>query len=91
MGAQPFELPLRFSTLADFPREYLKDMSALIETRGLPEELSTRLRGELPQNYAALTERVEKLMNAFEVRTCPRYVRRDSDGPHHAIFVPPTY
>jgi hypothetical protein len=29
-------------------------------------------------------------MNAFELRTCPRYVR-DGEGPHHAIFVPPTY
>jgi hypothetical protein len=90
-GTQPFELPLRFSTLADFPREYLKDMSALIETRGLPEELTSRLRAELPENYAALTARVEKLMNAFQLQTCSRYVRRDGEGPYHAIFVPPTY
>lgn len=91
-GAQPFELPLRFSTLADFPREYLKDISALIETKGLPDELTSRLRSELPENYAALTARVERIMNTFDLQRCPRYVRRDSgEGPHHAIFVPPTY
>jgi hypothetical protein len=78
-GTQPIELPLRFSTLADFPREYLKDMSALIETKGLPEELTGRLKAELPQNYAALTARVEKLMNAFELpSSCAR--ARDTCG-----------
>ena len=90
-GAQPFELPLRFSTLADFPREYLKDMSALIETKGLPGEVADRLQKDLPQNYETLTARVEKIMNSFDARSCANYTRWGRDEARHAIFVPPTF
>jgi hypothetical protein len=90
-GGHPFEIPLKFTTVADFPKEYLRDMSALIETKGLPEELAERLKRELPQNYEKLSIRVEKLMSGFDPRRCPNYTRWSLDERHYAIFVPPTF
>jgi hypothetical protein len=81
-----FEIPMRISTLAGFPNEYLKEMSSLLETKGLPGETAQRLRKQIPESYDKLTDRVEQLVNGFDARACPRRVYRPA-----TIFVPPTF
>ncbi len=87
------EIPLRISTLADLPQEYLREMASLIETKGLPAEVANKLKNEVPQHYARLTTRVQMLMNDFDPRFCPRSVGRGAQTERYRniIFVPPTF
>ncbi len=87
------EIPLRISSLADLPQEYLKEMASLAETKGLPDEVANRLRKELPQNHARLTARVQTLMNDFDPAFCPRPAARrfQAERYYNIIFVPPTF
>jgi hypothetical protein len=66
----PIELPLRVSTVSNFPNEYLKDMTTFLQTKGLPEEVEKKLRGELAGNYDKLYARVQALLNSFDPRNC---------------------
>jgi hypothetical protein len=88
-----FEVPLRVSTIADLPNEYLKDMTSLLETKGLPVEISEKLKKELPQNYEKLKARVARLVNDFNPTVCAKLVaqRAPSSQSSAIIFVPPTY
>jgi hypothetical protein len=76
------ELPLRVSTVANVPNEYLKDMTALAEAPGMPREMAERLRREIPGNYDKLSARVRLLIGEFDPRGCYRqtmHQRRWSD------------
>lgn len=102
-GAKPsqkygFEVPLRVSAVADLPNEYLKEMSALLETKGLPPETAEKLKKDLPETYERLVARVDKLVNDFHPSVCPRVVaQRKRERVRSAIlalprsFVPPTF
>ena len=88
-----FDIPLRVSAVADVPKEYLKEMTAFIETKGLPDEVVNKLRKALPQDYERLAIRIERLMNSFDPEACAKQ-RRDwlrADRPRYPIFVPPTF
>jgi hypothetical protein len=87
------EIPLRISTLADLPQEYLREMASLIETKGLPDEVANRLKKEVPQHHARLTTRVQMLMNDFDPSFCPRSLGRrvQTERYKYIIFVPPTF
>ena len=85
-----FDVPLRVSPVASFPNEYLKDMTALVETKGIPAELAQKLRREMAGNYERLASRVQSMINRFNPGQCawPRpYERRRAE----TIFVPPTF
>jgi len=84
------EIPLRISTLTAFPNEYLKDVSALLETKGLPEEMAQKLKREVPETYEKLTARVGRLVNAYDPRACSRFVQWRPERSAN-IFIPPTY
>jgi hypothetical protein len=64
------EVSLRASTLADLPNEYLREMSALLQSKGLPDEVMQRLRKEVPGTYQTLTVRINKLVNEFDPKSC---------------------
>jgi hypothetical protein len=70
------EVLLRASTLADLPSEYLREMSALIEAKGLPDEVAQRLKKEVPGTYQKLTARISKLVSDFDPATCGVVARR---------------
>ena len=88
-----FEIPLRISTLSDFPNEYLKERIALLESRSLPGEVAEKLKKEVPETYEKLTNRIEKLVNAFDPTTCAKPAKRKNAtaGIGSIIFVPPTF
>jgi len=100
-GAKPgqkygFEVPLRVSAVADLPNEYLKEMSALLETKGLPEETAEKLKREVPETYQRLAARVDKLVNDFHPSVCPRaVVQRKKERVRQAAvlrsLMPPTF
>ena len=64
------EVSLRASTLADLPNEYLREMSALLQSKGLPDEVMNRLKKEVPGTYQTLTVRINKLVNEFDPNAC---------------------
>ena len=64
------EALLRVSTLADFPNEYLKGMSALLQAKGLPDEVVRKLKKEIPSTYDLLTARVNRLVSDFDPSNC---------------------
>lgn len=66
-------LPLRVSTVANLPNEYLKDMTTLAEARGMPPEMADRLRHEMPANYEKLSARVRYLIGEYHPRNCQRH------------------
>lgn len=66
------ELPLRVSTVANVPNEYLKDMTSLRDAPGMPPELAEKLRREIPANYEKLSARVRVLIGEFDPRSCYR-------------------
>lgn len=69
-AGQGVEVLLRASTLADLPNEYLREMSALLQSKGLPDEVMNRLKREIPGTYQTLTVRINKLVNEFDPKTC---------------------
>jgi hypothetical protein len=69
-AGQGVEVLLRASTLADLPNEYLREMSALLQSKGLPDEVMQRLRKEIPGIYQTLTVRINKLVNEFDPKSC---------------------
>lgn len=72
-GAAPgSDLPLRVSTVANVPNEYLKDMTSLSEAPGMPPEMAEKLRREIPANYEKLSVRVRLLIGEFDPRGCYR-------------------
>lgn len=73
---QGVEVLLRASTLADLPNEYLREMSALIQAKGLPDEVVQRLKKEVPGTYQKLTVRINKLVSDFDPGTCGRVARQ---------------
>lgn len=87
-----FDIPLRISTLADFPNEYLREMSGLLDGRGLPEETVQKLSKEVPETYQKLGVRVERLMSEFNPAACPRAHRHTNRerilGSSTMIFAP---
>jgi hypothetical protein len=89
-----FEIPLRISTIADLPNEYLKDMVALLDTKGLPAEIADKLKKETPGNYEKLTARVDRLISEFNPAVCAMLARQkkalETDWSA-IIFVPPTF
>jgi hypothetical protein len=66
------ELPLRVSTVANVPNEYLKDMTSLSEAPGMPPEMAAKLRRDLPANYEKLSARVRLLIGEYDPRNCYR-------------------
>jgi hypothetical protein len=72
-GAAPGgELPLRVSTVANVPNEYLKDMTLLSEAPGMPAGMAEKLRREIPANYDKLSARVRLLIGEYDPRHCSR-------------------
>jgi hypothetical protein len=69
-GGKGVEVLLRASTLADLPNEYLREMSALLQSKGLPDEVMNRLKKEVPGTYQTLTMRINKLVSEFDPKTC---------------------
>lgn len=67
---QGVEVLLRISTLTDLPNEYLREMSALLQAKGLPDEVMQKLKKEVPGTYEALTARVGKLVKDFDPASC---------------------
>jgi len=65
-------LPLRVSTVANLPNEYLKDMTTLAEAPGMPPQMAERLRREMPANYDKLSARVRYLIGDYNPRNCQR-------------------
>ncbi len=84
---QGVEMMLRVSTLSELPNEYLKEMSALLQAKGLPDEIVQKLRKEVPATYEALTLRVGKLVNDFDVSSCGRL---EAKGPANPKVQAPT-
>ena len=66
------DLPLRVSTVANLPNEYLKDMTTLAEAPGMPPEMADRLRRDMPANYDKLSARVRYLIGEYNPRNCQR-------------------
>jgi hypothetical protein len=91
--AATFDIPVRFSTLADLPNEYLKERVALVETKGLPDEVAKKLRKEIPEAYEKLSARVLNLMNTFDPWSCRRPVRArwGSEKDAWIPFIAPTF
>jgi hypothetical protein len=75
-SGQGVEVLLRASTLADLPNEYLREMSALIQSKGLPDEIVQRLKKEIPGTYQVLTARIGKLVSDFDPNTTCGVVAR---------------
>jgi len=75
-SGQGVEVLLRASTLADLPNEYLREMSALIQSKGLPDEIVQRLKKEVPGTYQMLTARIGKLVSDFDPNTCGVVARK---------------
>jgi len=73
---QGVEVLLRASTLADLPNEYLREMSALLQAKGLPDEIMQRLKKEVPGTYQTLTARINKLVSEFDPGTCGAVARK---------------
>ena len=82
------EVSLRASTLADLPNEYLREMSALLQSKGLPDEVMNRLKKEVPGTYQTLTVRINKLVNEFDPKTCG--VSAQAAPPPRAAAAPRT-
>jgi len=95
-GAPPgtaggFELPLRVAVLSDVPNLYLRNMSALVESRGLPAEVGTKLRQEMPEGYRKLVSRTLRMIDDYDLARCAR-ARQDSRHPRPPyVFIVPTY
>jgi len=66
------DLPLRVSTVANFPNEYLRDITTLAQTPGLPPAVAAKLQGEIQPNYDKLSGRVRLLIGEFDPRNCLR-------------------
>lgn len=83
-----FSVPLRAASLSNVPNEYLREMAALTETRGVPPEIAQKLKSEVEANYNKLSARINTLIDRFEPRACgfAPYATRALD-----TFVPPTY
>lgn len=69
-AGQGVEVLLRASTLADLPNEYLREMSALLQSKGLPDEVMNRLKKEVPGTHQMLTLRINKLVSEFDPKSC---------------------
>jgi hypothetical protein len=69
-SAKGVEVSLRASTLTDLPNEYLREMSALLQSKGLPDEVMNRLKKEVPGTYQTLTVRINRLVNEFNPNSC---------------------
>lgn len=69
-SAKGVEVSLRASTLADLPNEYLREMSALLQSKGLPDEVMNRLKREIPGTYQTLTVRINRLVSEFDPKNC---------------------
>jgi hypothetical protein len=66
------ELPLRVSSVANLPNEYLKEMTSLSDSPGMPPEMAAKLRRDIPANYEKLSARVRVLIGEFDPRSCYR-------------------
>jgi hypothetical protein len=66
------DLPLRVSTVSNFPNEYLRDITALAQTPGVPPEVAEKLKREIQPNYEKLSGRVRLLIAEFDPRGCTR-------------------
>ncbi len=82
-----FAIPLRVSSLTGFPNEYLKESAALLDTRGMPNDLALKLQSNLAANYEKLTSRIQELVNGYDPRACAGSSFREAIF----IFVPPTF
>lgn len=85
---QGVEVLLRVSTLSDLPNEYLKEMSALLQAKGLPDEIMQKLKKEVPATYEALTARVSKLVNDFDPISCGRLEAKRPESPKPQAATP---
>lgn len=70
------EVLLRISNLADLPNEYLKGMSALLQAKGLPNEVAQKLKKEVLGTYETLSTRVKALMSDFDLSGCGGLARQ---------------
>lgn len=82
-----FAIPLRVSSLTGFPNEYLRESVALLDTRGMPNELVLKLQSNLTANYDKLNSRIQALVDDYDPRACPGSSFREAIF----IFVPPTF
>lgn len=95
-GARPgtaggFELPLRVAVLSDVPNLYLGNMAALVESRGLPAEVSAKLKQEIPEGYKKLVSRTLRMIDEYDLARCDR-PRQDPRRPRPPyVFIVPTY
>ncbi|HYL88428.1 MAG TPA: hypothetical protein VEU32_06635 [Burkholderiales bacterium] len=80
-----FAIPLRVSSLTAFPKEYLRD--ALLDTRGLPDDLAKKLQGDAAATYEKLNARIQALVDGYDPRGCPER----GLGEAWFIFIPPTF
>src|SRR6266849_1264619 len=69
---EALDMPLHVATLADVPGEYMKETLALSEARGMPPEISAKVRLEAARNYEKLTVRVAEMLGAFDPSACRR-------------------
>lgn len=66
------DLPLRVSSVANFPNEYLRDITTLAQTPGIPPAVAAKLQSEIQPNYDKLSGRVRLLISEFDPRNCTR-------------------
>ena len=72
LARSELDLPLRVSTVANFPNEYLRDITSLAQTPGIPPAVAAKLQSEIQPNYDKLSGRVRLLIGEFDPRNCTR-------------------
>jgi hypothetical protein len=82
-----FAIPLRVTSLTGFPNEYLRESAALLDTRGMPNDLALKLQGNVAATYEKLNSRIRELVDSYDPRACPQPGLREAIF----IFVPPTF
>jgi hypothetical protein len=89
--AGAFEFPLRVAVLSDVPNLYLGNMSALVESRGLPAEVTAKLKQEIPEAYKKLVSRTLRMIDEYDPARCerPGQIPRRLGPPY--VFVVPTH
>jgi hypothetical protein len=66
------DLPLRVSTVANFPNEYLRDITTLAQTPGIPPAVAEKLQRDIQPNYDKISGRVRLLISEFDLSDCRR-------------------
>jgi len=97
ISEKDIEVLLRISTLADLPNEYLKGMSALLQAKGLPDEVKQKLKKEVTGAHETLSARVDRLVSDFDPSACGSFTREAKrtreprPGTSARILLAPTF